>query len=126
LNCLRRPFQGRALPVSYLGTVRSNDFTENGARRKVKTHYVVFGYEPMRTNFKGARRQERKNRTQRRQLRKQNQAGALFHLADDGEQGGWLDWLGEDFELVASLAGVSQKVERRGLTGEENHTAVRK
>ena len=21
LNCLRRPFQGRALPVSYLGTV---------------------------------------------------------------------------------------------------------
>jgi hypothetical protein len=28
LNCLRRPFQGRALPVSYLGTGANRDFTE--------------------------------------------------------------------------------------------------
>ena len=28
---LRRPFQGRALPVSYLGTGASNDSTENSA-----------------------------------------------------------------------------------------------
>jgi hypothetical protein len=35
LNCLRRPFQGRALPVSYLGT--SKDFTEKRQRRKAKT-----------------------------------------------------------------------------------------
>jgi hypothetical protein len=29
LNCLRRPFQGRALPVSYLGTGTTQDSTEN-------------------------------------------------------------------------------------------------
>jgi hypothetical protein len=27
-NCLRRPFQGRALPMSYLGTGTTNDSTE--------------------------------------------------------------------------------------------------
>jgi hypothetical protein len=37
LNCLRRPFQGRALPVSYLGTGTINDFTENRGERKGKT-----------------------------------------------------------------------------------------
>jgi hypothetical protein len=36
LNCLRRPFQGRALPVSYLGTGTINDFTENASWRKAK------------------------------------------------------------------------------------------
>ena len=29
-NCLRRPFQGRALPVSYLGTGTTLDSTEIG------------------------------------------------------------------------------------------------
>ena len=28
LNCLRRPFQGRALPVSYLGTGMNKDCTD--------------------------------------------------------------------------------------------------
>ena len=28
MNCLRRPFQGRALPVSYLGTGTIKDSTE--------------------------------------------------------------------------------------------------
>jgi hypothetical protein len=33
-NCLRRPFQGRALPVSYLGTGMENNFTGREARGK--------------------------------------------------------------------------------------------
>ena len=32
LNCLRRPFQGRALPVSYLGTGTIKDSTEKPRR----------------------------------------------------------------------------------------------
>jgi hypothetical protein len=41
-NCLRRPFQGRALPVSYLGTQTSLYCMENRAVRKVKTGFVYF------------------------------------------------------------------------------------
>ena len=36
LNCLRRPFQGRALPVSYPGTGRNQHFRQNDAARKGK------------------------------------------------------------------------------------------
>jgi hypothetical protein len=38
LNCLRRPFQGRALPVSYLGTGSIKDSTEKAAEWEGKTH----------------------------------------------------------------------------------------
>src|SRR5271170_3783223 len=37
LNCLRRPFQGRALPVSYLGTGTTKDSTEKPRQRKGKS-----------------------------------------------------------------------------------------
>ena len=36
-NCLRRPFQGRALPMSYLGTGTTNDSTEKAREWKGKT-----------------------------------------------------------------------------------------
>ena len=38
LNCLRRPFQGRALPVSYLGTQYEDSRMklENGKRKSEK------------------------------------------------------------------------------------------
>src|SRR5271155_3654834 len=36
LNCLRRPFQGRALPVSYPGTVGNVHFRQNSGSRKAK------------------------------------------------------------------------------------------
>ena len=37
LNCLRRPFQGRALPVSYPGTVGNLHFRQNAWSRKAKS-----------------------------------------------------------------------------------------
>jgi hypothetical protein len=37
LNSLRRPFQGRALPMSYLGTGTTQDFTEKKPQGKAKT-----------------------------------------------------------------------------------------
>jgi len=37
LNSLRRPFQGRALPVSYLGTGTIKDCKEKLGRSKEKT-----------------------------------------------------------------------------------------
>ena len=42
LNCLRRPFQGRALPVSYLGTQTIRDFTENTRRSKGKSGVTFY------------------------------------------------------------------------------------
>jgi hypothetical protein len=43
LNCLRRPFQGRALPVSYLGTGTASNFTESAAQWEEKTAHVGKG-----------------------------------------------------------------------------------
>jgi hypothetical protein len=37
LNCLRRPFQGRALPVSYLGTGTTKDSTEKAGHWEGKS-----------------------------------------------------------------------------------------
>src|ERR1700726_1596212 len=36
-NCLRRPFQGRALPMSYLGTGTIKDSTEKAREWKAKS-----------------------------------------------------------------------------------------
>ncbi len=138
MNCLRRPFQGRALPVSYLGTVRSNDFTENAGERKVKTQPLfVARHENNRRQIRSCLRKLRRTALRGRDpwpLRPRSTSRAavldahedvLLHVADDGEKGGGLDRFGENFELVSSGAGFAQKVESGGLTGEENHAALR-
>src|SRR5487761_1483504 len=88
LNCLRRPFQGRALPVSYLGTGTISDFT--GAARACQ-----FGLKSANTRSLAAR-VKRKSGTVRlrrcgRELTRRNSGHSIAAPAADFFRGGTRD-----------------------------------
>lgn len=86
LNCLRRPFQGRALPVSYPGTVESKNCS--GASLRCRGRIRLFRLNLMASRFSDVKNELRRNKLLQRLIEFAHPILFLQHFARLGAIGG--------------------------------------